>query len=254
LSAFVASLCLSELSARWAAPLKKAVSNLRSVAQSKASASTSTDAGLEKLESMLQTAPSSGTLSQKLREDVLALSDELDAALPAPVVRRVQHEALRDCVLQQLLARAESMNALSRKKLENAGFIQLADFDGVSAAELENRAGLRPEQSQQMLELTSELYKRLRTKGPDSLDSGVGVLVRGEVEALRRAVADFRAACDEEDAERKRVTRSERDQRGLRITLLMAELGQFELAQELATLSAEDRMEKLERFATAHEG
>jgi hypothetical protein len=190
------------------------------------------------------------------REAILAAFAELSSALPEAFAFQEGEDQRDTVIVHGLLRQVPDVGKVTLDKIFGAGVTTVEMLERANPGDLTQTTGVSSRLSERICEAVAEYcIERDARQGFDSPTLWLDAL-----EPLLADLAAHHAGFLErkghaaQDAEARRTHRRARETASLRLSVLLAEMGEVQLVDELQKLSFENRIQRLRAFAAALAG
>jgi hypothetical protein len=191
------------------------------------------------------------TIAPAMRDKLLGAYAPLVAALPTAFELEGARDRREPVVVRALLAQVPDLEPLMIDKLMAAGLVKLETLFQARADEIAVVSGLPAEIATAIVARVQDWRRAtpaaLATPDPTAAARELAALV-GALETQHTAFEDAARGWSEADREAKRRLRREREVTSLQVTVLLARMGEVDLAIELERRSFARRLEDLGRL------
>jgi hypothetical protein len=191
------------------------------------------------------------TIAPAMRDKLLTAYAPLVAALPSAFELEGARDRREPIVVRALLGQVPGLEPLMIDKLMAAGLVKLETLFQARADEIAVVSGLPAEIAAGIVARVQEWRRAtpaaLATPDPAAAARELAALV-GALEAQHAAFEDAARGWSEADREAKRRLRREREVTCLQVTILLARMGEVDLAVDLERRSFARRLEDLGRL------
>lgn len=195
-------------------------------------------------------------LTGEIRDLLLSCYEDLIKVMPQAFVVGEEEQQREGIIINALLMQIPNMGHVTIEKLFRAGLTSLETLFLAHKADLAVATGIPMPMSQLICEKFQSYRAELEGNSRQLGVSGQRTRLAEMVAELRRYHEGFELATENEWsnpalASEKRDYRQQRQSCSLRISVLLAEMGELDLVNELTKFSFERRIQRIEEFLTS---
>jgi hypothetical protein len=182
------------------------------------------------------------------RDALVAAYAGLSQQMPGAFALDEERDRREPIIVQSLLAQVKGVRTLALDKIYSAGLSSLAMFYAAKPEDIVAATGLPLDLSARIVQRFARYKAETADVAPDPERSGEQAELSDLVTTLKKQNDDFHTASDQGSTTEKRRLRGKRTNTMLKVSVLLARLGEVDRLRKLERLPFDHKVEQLEQI------